>query len=205
MEEFSMNNIGKEINIPGIDTNKAIATSGSKELFLELLSDVYKLIDEKSKQIEDFLANANLKDFTITVHSLKTICRMIGATALSEDFFTLEKLGKNEQLEQIKEIAPGIIKSFRALKPYLEPYALTKETARKEFDKDSILSLLDNLLYALNDFNLADAEELTKQVLSYNCGQEISSKFENLSNLVSNLDYDEAISLVQDLREIIKP
>jgi HPt (histidine-containing phosphotransfer) domain-containing protein len=187
------------INIPGIDIENAIKNSGSEELFIELLGDVYKLMDEKSDLVETYLRDKDLKNFTIQVHSLKTTCRMIGAIDLGEDFFSLEKLGKENNLEQIEELTPDILNSFRALKPYLEPYASKNSEPQNSFDKDAIAAILNKLLSAIDDFDLASSEEFTKQLLSYKCDKELSEKLKSLDNLVSSLDYDEAKELSKQI------
>ena len=187
------------INIPGIDTNKAIQNSGSEEFFLELLGDVYKLMDEKINRVESSLMEGNIQNYTVEVHSLKTTCRMIGAMDLGEDFFTLEKLGKVNDIQQIKALTPGVLDSFKALKPYLEPFASSNNYPLNNYDKNEISTLLNKLVQAVNDYDLGSAEETTKQLASYECDEETAAKIETLQKLVSNLDYDEAKELALQL------
>ncbi|SKC04752.1 hypothetical protein SAMN06296386_11583 [Lachnospiraceae bacterium] len=184
------------INIPGIDTEKAIKNSGSEELFTELLGDVYKLMDEKSALVETYIKNNDLKNFTIQVHALKTTCRMIGAMDIGESFFTLEKLGKENDLEQIEKLTPDVLSSFRSLKPYLEPFTSKNNAPSKNFSKDDFSAILNKLLSALDDFDLGTAEETSKELFSYNCSEDLAHKLESLDKLISNLDYDEAKELV---------
>ncbi len=187
------------INIPGIDIDKAIKNSGSMELFTELLGDVYKLMDEKINLVETYLKDKDIQNFTIQVHSLKTTCRMIGAIDLGEDFFTLEKLGKENNLEQIEKFTPDVLNTFRSLKPYLEPFASNKAGAKKEFDKDAVSNILNKLVSAIDDFDLGSAEEAIKTLSSYGCNEELTNKFQDLDKLVSNLDYDEAKELSKQI------
>ena len=105
------------VNIPGIDTGKGIINSGSLELYKDLLNDVYRLIDEKCALVESYLNGNDIQNYTVQVHSLKSTCRMIGAMDLGEEFFTLEKLGKENNSEQIKLLTPDVLNSFRSLKP----------------------------------------------------------------------------------------
>lgn len=49
------------INIPGIDTEKAIKNAGSETLFTELLGDVYKLMDTKIEKVESYLSQKTSK------------------------------------------------------------------------------------------------------------------------------------------------
>ena len=48
------------INIPGINADKAIKNSGSKALFIELLGDTYKLMERKLELVESCLSQKDL-------------------------------------------------------------------------------------------------------------------------------------------------
>lgn len=187
------------VNIPGVDIEKAIKNAGSEALFTELLGDVYKLMDEKCNLVESYLTQKNIQNFTIEVHSLKTTCRMIGAMDLGENLFTLEKLGKENNLEQIKKLTPEVLNSFKSLKPYLEPFASKKVESKANFGKEAILAILNKLIAAIDDFDLGSAEEATKQLFSFDCDEIITTKLVALDKLVSNLDYDEAKALAKQL------
>lgn len=188
------------INIPGINIEIAIKNSGSEELFLELLGDVYKLMDEKISMVESYLEQGNIPNYTIEVHSLKTTCRMIGAMDLGEDFFFLEKLGKDNNLEEIQKQTPAILDSFKALKPFLEPFAIKNNVSQKSYNKDAILAVLDKLIYAVNDFDLGTAESSAKELLSYEFQGQIAKQIQSLDELIANLDYDEAKELASQIR-----
>lgn len=188
-------------NIPGIDVEKAIKNSGSKALFTELLGDVYKLMDGRINSVESFLSQNDIQNYTIEVHSLKTTCRMIGAMDLGEDFFMLEKLGKENNLEEIEKLTPKVLNSFKELKPYLEPFASIDACAKKNYDKDAISTILNQLITAIDDFDLGTAEAAVKQLFSYNCTQELTDKLNALDKLVSNLDYDDAKDLANQIIE----
>lgn len=189
------------INIPGIDIEKAIKNSGSKELFIELLGDVYNLMDDKINLVETYLSQENIQNYTIEVHSLKTTCRMIGAISLGEEFFNLEKLGKDNNIEQIKALTPGVLNTFKALKPYLAPFAIKGPNINISFDRAEITAILNKLIKAVDDFDLGTAEDAAKQLLSYNCTEELSAQITALDKLVSNLDYDEAKELALEIQK----
>lgn len=191
------------INIPGIDVEKAIKNAGSEELFIELLGDVYKLMDDKIASVKSNLASNNISNYTVEVHSLKTTCRMIGAMELGEDFFMLEKLGKDNDVEQIIALTPGVLDTFKGLKPYLEPFALNSLVPQKSFDKEALSNNLNMLITAVNDFDLGRAEDAVKQLLSYKCDEALSTQIKDLDKLVSNLDYDEAKALAIEIKSTL--
>ena len=189
------------IHIPDIDIEIGIQNTGSEELLEELLGDVYKLMGEKTAQVEKSLTQGNIKNFTTEVHSLKSTCRIIGAVDLGEDFYTLEKLGKAEDITQIKLLTPMILDAFKALKPYLKPYADGTEMPQKNFDKTEITALLNTLISALNDYHLTTVEETTKEFFSYRFEDALFQRIAELNKLVSHLDYTEAKELATQIRD----
>lgn len=198
-EEFS----SQEFNIPGINKQKGITNSGSEKIFYELLGDVYNIIDEKNICIEKYITEKDIHSITIQVHALKTTCRMIGAMALSDKFYALEKLGSTNNLEQLLEDTPGVLADLIALKPYLQPYASKQVTAINSFEQNSILSLLDTLKQAMQDFDLNQCETCIEKITSYQFDETLSPLITRLRDLVSALDYDEAAKLVTAIREQI--
>lgn len=191
--------ISSNISIPGIVNKTGIINSGSESVWMELMGDVYGIIDEKTELIESYVKSGDVKNYTTQVHALKTTCRMIGAVDLGEEFFTLEKLGKENNLEQIIKSTPDVLNTFRSLKPYLEPFFEKNDSPKSDYNRDEVASALDKLISSIDAFDLSTAEEAMKKLASYSYDESISSKMTNLEKLVSNLDYDEASELAQKL------
>lgn len=191
------------INIPGIDNEQAIRNSGSEEIFIEILGDIHKIIDEKCDQIESFIKAKDITNFTIVVHALKTNCRMIGAMELGERFFTLEKLGKENNLEQIEKLTPDVLNAFKTLKSDLEPYISTEACPKAAFDKNAVIASLKSLISAIDDFDLGTAEEAMHNLFSYNYSDDLASNLQALNKYVSDLDYDEAKELAQKILDTL--
>ena len=124
---------------------------------------------------------------------------MIGAMDLGEEFFTLEKLGKENNAEQIRLLTPDVLNSFRSLKPYLEPYAVKADGARKVFDKGAVSELLHTLIAAIDDFNLDTAEKTVNLLTGYDYSPELGKDVEALGRLVSNIDYEEAKDMARNI------
>ena len=192
------NNSRNIIDIPGINPEAGITNAGSKEVLIELFGDVYKIIDDRCNLIERYLSEKDIKNYTTQVHALKTTCRMMGATELGENFFTLEKLGKEENLEQIEKFTPDVLNAFRSLKPYLEQY-VPEKTEVVDFSKEDAVSSLNDLVSAIDDFDLSACEEITKKLSAYKFEEPIASKITQLEKLVSDLDYSEAKELIESI------
>lgn len=181
-----------DISIPGVDVAAGIRQCGSPEMYKDFVRDVYEVIEKRCCEVERYLACSDPANFTTTVHALKTTCRMLGATGLSENFFELEKIGKVGSLERAAALTPDVLARFRGLIPLLEPY-LTKEQGEKNpFSAEEISSLLTELTAKTDDFDITGAEEITKKLFTYECDKELSDRLTRLSELVNDLDYDEA-------------
>ncbi len=192
--------IMSEIDIPGINNDKGIENSGSPALFKVLLGDVYDKIDDKCDAIRNHLKNNDIKSYTTEVHALKTTCRMMGAMELAENFYTLEKLGTDNNVSKIEEDTPGVLAAFSALKPYLEPYAKVKSEPEKEYDKAGVMEVLGRLETAIGDFDLTAAEECADELAEYVFDESMAAKIKRLCELVGDLDYDEAGEMIEEVR-----
>ena len=198
MRYFTMDN---NISIPGVDVAAGIKQCGSPEMYMDFVRDVYEVVEKRCCEVERYLAGGDTANFTTTVHALKTTCRMLGATGLSENFFELEKIGKTGSLERAAALTPDVLARFRGLIPLLEPY-LTKEQGEKNpFSAEEISSLLTELTAKTDDFDITGAEEITKKLLTYECDKELNDRLTRLSELVNDLDYDEAGELAAVIQE----
>ena len=149
------------------------------------------------------LKEKDIHNFTITVHALKTTCRMIGAMELSDSFYALEKLGIENNLDKILEYTVSVLADFRSLKPYLAPYAVKKITPDKDFDKEKVTKTMKDLADAIGNYDLARAEECMQQIAAYKFNDELSPLVQKLYDLVSALDYDEAAELSKKIISLL--
>ena len=111
-----------DLGIEDIDSRGAIEKLGDKELYLETLSDYYDTIDEKYAKLLKYEAEENVQSYTIEIHGLKGISKMIGATRLAEMAEQLEKYGKLGDIASIHIYNPLLLGYYKKLKERLAPY-----------------------------------------------------------------------------------
>ncbi len=78
-----------------ININAGIENSGGVAAYMPLLRLFYNSIDEEGEQLDRFLAQNDLKNYTIKVHALKSSAMLIGAGELGETALALETAGKD--------------------------------------------------------------------------------------------------------------
>lgn len=184
--------------IEGLDTAEGIANCGTKELFFSLLGDFYKLIDLKSVKIEKCLADGMLRDYTIEVHALKNTARMIGAMELSEKFYYLEQMGNKENTEVLEKETPDVLQLYRSYKNVLKEYALASG-GQKETDSQNLISLLNHIKTAIDEFDLDGADEALKELEEYRLPEHLQTKMELLRAYVADVAMEEIMTLTDEM------
>ncbi len=185
--------------IEGINVKEGLENSGSRELFLSLLGDFYKLIDKKSSLVEQYLAEGMLREYTIEVHALKSTARMIGAMELSAMFYELEQLGNKEDQKTLEMKTPNVLSLYRSYKLKLEPFGKKDNQEKEAVSVEKMISALENLRDAMDNFDLDGADEAMKVIESYAFPEECGSKIEELSILVADVAMEEVIVIANQL------
>lgn len=187
--------------IEGLNVAEGIKNCGSKELFFDLLSDFYKLIDSKSEKVEKCLAEGLIRDYTIEVHALKSMARMIGALELSESFYQMEQLGNAGEKEEIEKRTPEILATYRNYKELLKEYAVSDEEEKTQVSYEQIEQTLMRLHDAMDSFDLDEADKAMKELETYEFSEDIGAMVEQLSVLVTDVAMEEVLKLTDEICE----
>ncbi len=190
---------GEELVIEGLDVKEGIQNSGTKALFLSLLGDFYKLIDQKSTKVEKCLADGLIRDYTIEVHALKSTARMIGAMELSEKFYRLEQLGNAEDVNTLEKETPDVLSLYRSYKPILEPFGKMKDQEKQEVPVEEMISTLQALKEAMDCFDLDGADEAMHKLEGFAFPESCQSKVEELSAFVADVAMEDVMNLAEEL------
>ncbi len=187
----------------GIDIAAGIKYSGTKELFINLLGDFYKLIDMKANKIEKCLADGMIRDYTIEVHALKNTARMIGALELSDMFLELERLGNEENTEALERKTPPVLQLYRSYKDILKPYGMQDED-KKETDTVTLIELLKSINEAINAFDLDSADMALKELDGYKLPQECKPVMDELRAYVADVAMEEVLDTTEKMITILE-
>ena len=190
-----------DLQIEGLNVQEGIQNSGSKDLFISLLGDFYKLIDQKSTKVEKCLADGLIRDYTIEVHALKSTARMIGAMELSEKFYRLEQLGNAGEEKVLAIETPDVLSLYRSYKPILEPFAKLREQEKQEVSVEQIIEELEHLKNAMDSFDLDGADVAMHVLEGFAFPEEYQKKVEDLSAYVADVAMEDVMRLADELIE----
>lgn len=200
----AMESAEDDLQIEGLNVKEGIQNSGSKELFMSLLGDFYKLIDQKSIKVEKCLADGMIRDYTIEVHALKSTARMIGAMELSEKFYRLEQLGNAGEEKTLALETPDVLSLYRSYKPILEPFAKMREQEKQEVAVAQIVEELENLKNAMDCFDLDGADAAMHALEGFVFPEAYQKMVEDLSAYVADVAMEDVMRLADELIENLK-
>lgn len=189
--------------IEGLDVRAGIANSGTKELFLSLLGDFYKLIDMKASKIEKCLQDGMLRDYTIEVHALKSTARMIGAMELSEKSYHLEQLGNAGDVEALVKDTPEMLELYRSYKEILRPYSGMQNQSNVEVSGKELVGLLTTMKEAMDSFDLDTVDEIMKKLEGYRIPDSCHELMEELRAYVADVAMEEVMGTAKKMIEIL--
>ncbi|MDR1755011.1 MAG: response regulator [Eubacterium sp.] len=190
--------------IDGINTADGVRYSGTKELFISLLGDFYKIIDLKADKIEKYLTDGKLRDLTIEVHALKNTARTIGARELYKGFLLLEQYGNEEDIDALKREMPAVMEQYRGFKKILRPFGKAQEHEKKATTAKELIALLEKIKFSMRSFDLGSADEALESLEKLQIPEECKAHVEMLSAYVSDVAIAEVMELTEVIIEIIK-
>lgn len=203
-KEDAIKEAEQAIVIPGLDVCEGIKNSGTRELFISLLGDFYKLIDMKAAKMEKCLADGLLRDYTIEVHALKNTARMIGAMELSKWCYELEKAGNAQEEAKLMEETPGMLELYRSYKEVLKPYAVLQNEEKKQAASEEMIESLQILRDAIDTFDLDKADEVMKRIEGYRLPKEADSLLEELRAYVADVAMEEIMATAEKMISILR-
>lgn len=190
--------------IEGLNVAEGIKNCGSLELFMSLLGDFYKLIDSKSNKVEECLKEGLIRDYTIEVHALKSMARMVGALELSEQFYQMEQLGNAGEKEEIEKRTPKVLALYRSYKELLKDHIETEDEDKVQVSYEKIKQTLIRLHDAMDNFDLDEVDAFMKEVEGYEFPENMKPMVEQLSIYVTDVAMEEVLKLTEEMCEMLE-
>ncbi|MBQ7925768.1 MAG: response regulator [Lachnospiraceae bacterium] len=189
------------LTIPGLDVKEGIKNSGSKELFLSLLGDFYRLIDVKELKIERFLEDGFIKDYTIEVHALKNTARLIGAMELSREFEHLEQAGHDETLMVLQQDTSKVLEHYRNYKQILAPYNSQAGMEKRVANSNELMLYLQGIRDCVEGFDLDGVDDAMEQLEDYQLPENCEKDMEALRVAVADVAMEDILRIVQKIMQ----
>lgn len=185
--------------IEGIDVEEGIKNCGSKEVFLDLVKDFYKLIDSKSLKIEQCLREDKIREYTIEVHALKSTARMVGAVELSSMAYELEKLGNENAKEEIERKTPELLRLYRSYKELLEEYGKADSEEITKVSKLQMKTTLMRIHDCMEAFDLDEADKAMEELATYEFPEDMKGLVEKLGVYMADVAIEDVLRVTESM------
>lgn len=189
----------KEIAVGDLDTKSAVRLLGNEKLFWTVLKDYYKIIDKKSKHIEELMEKEDWAGYTIEVHALKSASKQIGAVSLSEKAAAMERAGNARNVAQIRQCTEEMLQQYRAYIPVLEPFfheEIENGIVKKEISEEELRELFAEMRDALENLDSDSMDSVIHTMEQYHYAEGQKEVFEKLKNSVDEIDVETCEELI---------
>ncbi|MCL2705625.1 MAG: ATP-binding protein [Spirochaetaceae bacterium] len=174
--------------------------SGQQEVYGKSLKLTIKEIEKCDKNLNEFLAAGDMRNFTIEVHSIKGSLANIGAMELSRRAYELEIAANREDknfctsnlvpfLEQLRILRANLSDIFEAKKQFQSHIEIPAE----------LFPILKNLKYAFKETDFLAIDKGIKSFNSINPGSALKEEIDKIKDAVLIMDYESAINVIENL------
>lgn len=181
--------------IKGLNTSVGVTYTGSTKLYMRVLKDYYRDIEETAQMISLYEQNNDIDNYKILVHSLKSTSRTIGATELSELAASLESAAVNNNISFIHNNTERLLKMYTDLIAALEPLVggscANDTNDNGQVLEDSVLvDLLGHLINAMEDLDFNTSSSIIESLEAYSLPENEQPIFDKIKDCVEELDSD---------------
>ena len=192
--------INKLSQIDNIDVKSGENASGGTDIYLMACKEFSISSMSKHELIAKLFEDGDIKNYTIQVHGMKSVSRLIGCNTMAKMAEKLEMAGnegnidyinKNTQefLDMLQEVSVDVTKVFESKE--------VKPDITKEELADGISAILE--VIEVHDFDSADM--IIAEVDKYNMPDNFADTFIQLKMLVSGVDRDGIIELLTNSKD----
>lgn len=192
--------------VDGIDWDYGLLHLRDEKLLHQTVEDFYKALLPEADALEKFYheifqedSPKNFEQYRIKVHAMKSSANMIGAIMLGGMAKLLENAGRDADKEVISALTPVFLQEWRSYREKLSPCISDTDEKNTVEDWDVILAYLQMLKNAMEELDIDAMDENMARLEKFAYSEEIQKQMEQLAVLVTNMDSEQAIPLIEKI------
>ncbi|MDR1947721.1 MAG: response regulator [Desulfovibrio sp.] len=182
-------------------------TAGNKAVYIDILRRFCTGLDRDIADIRAFMGNAAWKDYSVRLHSIKSVFANFGNRRMTEQAFSLESASLSGDVETClkgTESFCGDMANFRA--KLLESGIMDSlPLSKKSIDADALILKLKLLEHACFEFNTDEVGAAGDELRRAACGTpDADALLAEICDLADSLDYDGAAGKCRELAALLE-
>ena len=184
------------------DFTYALNILKKEEALLKVLEEFHTSLKPLSRQLDQlFMAlpeEESLRRYRIEVHGLKSTAATVGALLLSKLARLLEVAAGNGDMERIRALHPILLDEIKKHEERLETVFPKQQELVLAESVDA--SYLDMLKTSLENEDYGTADFVCGEIQKYQYSDEIQALTEKLAGQIFNLESEEALETIEEIR-----
>ena len=214
-KEDSKMDLEKALKEMGVEVEKGIVYCGGKEQYIQILEEYCTDFTDSGAAAQQLYEQQDWKNYTITVHGIKSSMKSIGAVQVSKLAENLEHAGKEDRLDYILENHNQFMEEYKVFFQQLckamgiERVEASEETEESEdiselpvLNEDVFGSILEEMEDAMFDLNGEKLMEAVSELQKYQYhGKALDLLLLPVKRKIEKSDYMSAVDMVTELKE----
>lgn len=190
------------LNMGEIEVQKAFSrVGGNPETYIKILSQFVFEMPDYIKKLNKSLDNGDIAGYAIIIHGIKGVLNNIGAEALGEKAYRLEKAGKNSELDTCKNKTPEFIKELKRLLDSVSavlPQETSDNANTTAGNEEQLYIILKELSESCEIGDCNRIDELAGKLKTLDFGNK-NDKIKEIIRFTESMDYEEASVLCSEV------
>jgi CheY-like chemotaxis protein/HPt (histidine-containing phosphotransfer) domain-containing protein len=174
--------------------------SGQRDVYRRSLKLMITEIEKSSKSMKEFLTADDMRNFSITVHGMKSSLANIGASGLSGMALELETAAIQMDTAFCALRLPYLLEGLNALKSGLtRAFPIKKQSGDLIEIPPGLPPVFEKMTTAFEEMNFPVIDEAIKELDAFNSNDVLVEEFDRIKNAVLMSDYEVAREVMQKL------
>ena len=178
-----------------IELREAVVNCGGVDVLENVIKDFLVSLDNKADAIEKYLAEGDVRNYTVLVHALKSSARLIGANELSKMAEELENYGNEGNIGALKRLSPALLEKYRGYKVKLGA-AVEEDDDKPEISDEDLERAYKEMKEVLEVYDFDTADSIFDIVSQHKVSPSSKEKYAKVKELMAAVDRDALLQLL---------
>lgn len=190
-----------EISIAGLDIAAARMYFPREDMYRDTLRTFAAMLPENTAKIEASYRSEDLKEYTVTVHGLKSSAKIIGAMEISEMAGKLEEAGRQGDRKTVLADTPPLLALYRECGgAILANLGETKADARL-FNEEELREVLLRLRQYAQDFDMGGLMQWEREMERTRVPEAYEERWREIKAAVQKVAFSDILDLLEKVLE----